>query len=69
MKTKLFKVLLGAITLVVLMFVVFLGIKLTNDIPTFKEGPVPMLGNEVGSIRPETKDQINMVINWKKNYE
>ena len=56
MIAKTFKTLLGMFALVVFLSILFIGIKFAGDVPTFKEGPVPTLGDELGSIRPESAD-------------
>jgi CubicO group peptidase (beta-lactamase class C family) len=58
MKAKILKTLLGIIALIVSISILFVVVKLASDVPTFKEGPAPRLGTEVGSIQPETAERL-----------
>ena len=58
MKAKIVKTSLGIIALIVLISILFVIVTLASDVPTYKEGPAPRLGTEVGSIRPETAERL-----------
>jgi CubicO group peptidase (beta-lactamase class C family) len=55
------KILLGMCALIVLLSVLFVVIKFASDVPTFKDGPVPALGDKVGSIRPDSAEQLGQL--------
>jgi CubicO group peptidase (beta-lactamase class C family) len=52
------KTLLGLLVLIVFLPILFVVARFASDVPTFKEGPAPRLGDEVGSLRPESAAQI-----------
>ena len=58
MYAKILKTLLGILTLIVVLPIIFVAVKFANDVPKFKEGPTPRLGDELGSIRPESAQQL-----------
>lgn len=58
MKSKIVKTSWGIIALIVLIFILFVVVRFASDVPTFKEGPAPRLGDEIGSIRPESADRL-----------
>jgi CubicO group peptidase (beta-lactamase class C family) len=49
---------LGIFALIVLLPTLFVVVKFASDVPTFKEGPAPRLGDEVGSIQPESAERL-----------
>ena len=58
MKSKVIKISLGILALIVLVPVFIFAVRYEGDIPKFKEGPKPSLGVEVGSISLESAEQL-----------
>ena len=61
MNAKTFKTLLATLALIVLVAILLIAAKFAGDVPTFKEGPAPALGDEIGSIRPESAEKLQQL--------
>ena len=68
MKRKLkARILFGLLVLIVLVPILLVVARFANDVPSFKMGPLPSLGEEVGSISPASADQIEQLFKeWKQ---
>lgn len=61
MKSKVIKISLGILALIVLVPVLIFLVRYVGDIPIFKEGPAPILGDETGSISLESAEQLELL--------